>query len=713
MILSASPSGMPTKTTIELTTDLASIDAIGSERAKQLRSLGLRCVADLIIHLPSRYEEEAEESSIADAGRAVGPNHGAKAPVSIRGLVTSNKKGRGRKHRLDVTIEDGTATMQLIWFNSPWLNQRLHPGQNIRAWGTAVRHGDALQMINPRWEAIPDEGVPTIREPTIRPIYPASEQVKSAMIEQSVRAVLEPALALLDDHLPDAYRAERALPSLADSYRMMHAPREMDETKQARRRLAFDELLQLQLAVMMKRRQRRDLLHAPALKHTKEIDQRILARFPFKLTGAQRAVVEEIAAEVQTATPMNRLLQGDVGSGKTVVALYAMLLAVASKHQAALMAPTELLAEQHFASMTALLADSRVKIDLLTGSLKPAQRAVIRNRLEAGSIDLLIGTHALLTRSVRFKSLALAVIDEQHRFGVHQRASLRAKMSDEKSTPHTLVMTATPIPRTLSLTLFGDLDVSLIRDLPPGRKPIITRLVSAQKAADVYCHLRERLQKGEQAYIVVPVIEESEAGLKDVASHVRMLKNGPLEGLRIAPMHGRLSREERDAVMQRFRGRELDAIVATTVIEVGVDVPNASIMVIEQADRFGLAQLHQLRGRIGRGTRRSLCVLIADPANEDAVKRLDAIKNSTDGFQIAEKDMEIRGPGELFGTRQSGVAPFRVAELPHDMDLLLMARRDAQTWIERDPTLFRKDNALLRRRVLKAYGEAFGIGDVA
>ncbi len=706
---------MPTKTSIELTTDLAQVEGIGPARARQLKQIGLRCVADLIVHLPLRYEVEAAESTIAQAGIAVGPNHGSKAPATVRGTVTSKKEARRRQHRTEALIEDGTATMQLIWFNSPWIANRLHPGMDIRAWGNAVRHGDALQMINPRWEEIPSDGngAPADREPTIRPIYPAGENVKSYMIEQAVRAALGPALALLDDHLPDDYRKERALPTLAESYRMMHQPRDLDETKQARRRLAFDELLQLQLAVMMKRRQRRDMLHAPQLKLTKEIDRRILARFPFTLTDAQQGVVKEIAAELRNKVPMNRLVQGDVGSGKTVIALYAMLMAVASKHQAALMAPTEILAEQHYSSITAMLTDSRVNIELLTGSLKPAHRRGVLARLAAGKIDILIGTHALLTKAVSFKSLAVVVVDEQHRFGVHQRASIRAKAAEKNSAPHTLVMTATPIPRTLSLTLFGDLDVSTIREMPPGRKPIITRVVPSTKTNDVYQHVRDRMTKGEQAYIVVPVVEESDAGLKDVNSHLKILSEGFLKGMRLAPMHGRLPREERDAIMAKFRAHDLDAIVATTVIEVGVDVPNASIMVIEHADRFGLAQLHQLRGRIGRGTRRSLCVLIADPTTEDAERRLAAIASTTDGFQIAEKDMEIRGSGEIFGTRQSGAAPFRVAQLPHDLDLLLLARRDAQAWIERDPTLFRKDNALLRRRVLKAYGEEFGLGDVA
>ncbi|MHC4992210.1 MAG: ATP-dependent DNA helicase RecG, partial [Planctomycetota bacterium] len=531
--------------------------------------------------------------------------------------------------------------------------------------------------------------------------------------EQAVEAVLDEALRQLPDHLHDDYRRERALPELAEAYRMMHRPADADEPAQGRRRLAFDELLLLQLGVMLKRRHRRLTLKAPALKHSNAIDAHIVARFPFALTESQRAVIDEIAGDLQDATPMNRLLQGDVGAGKTVVALYGMLMAVASGHQAALMAPTELLAEQHGVSITRMLTGARVTIETLTGSMTAAQRVAILERLEEGAIDILIGTHALLTQTVQFKSLALSVIDEQHRFGVHQRATLRTKGTDDRSVPHTLVMTATPIPRTLSLTVFGDLDVSTIRGLPPGRKPVRTEVRDLGAAEEVYPEVARRLADGEQAYIVVPVIDESDLGLKDVHSHLEWLETGPLHGLRLAAMHGRLNRAEREQVMDRFRAGDVDALVATTVIEVGVDVPNASIMVIEHAERFGLAQLHQLRGRIGRSTRASRCIMLAETSTKESEARLDAVAGSGDGFVIAEKDLEIRGPGELFGARQSGIAPFRVVELPRDLELLQMARRDARDWIAENPTLAGDRDALLKQRLLKAHGKALGLGDVA
>jgi ATP-dependent DNA helicase RecG len=699
--------------TITLTTNIGDLPGVGSRRARAFRRLGIRCAADLILHLPMRYEEELPEQPIETAGEAIGPLHQAGASIAVRGEVITCRLATGRRVRFEATLQDETGTILLTWFNSPWMKGKLHPGMTIRATGKGRRWGDYLQMINPAWEIIkPDEDLAP-REARLRPVYPASEDLASTVIESVIDAVLEPITARLEDHLHEDYRRKRALPPLADAYRLIHRPETEEDVRRARRRLAFDELLMLQLGVMLKRRHRRETLIAPSLKHNEAIDRHITSRFPFELTNAQRGVIGEIVRDLASPKPMNRLLQGDVGSGKTVVALYAMLLAVASDHQAALMAPTELLAEQHYASIARMLEGSSVVLELLTGSLKPAQRRSIHRRLAAGEIDILIGTHALLTETVSFHSLAVAVIDEQHRFGVHQRATLRAKSGDARASPHVLVMTATPIPRTMSLTIFGDLDVSTIREFPPGRQPIITKLVPQAQAPQVYGYLTERLAAGDQAYIVVPVIDESSAGLKDVHSHLEYLRAGPLRGRRLEAMHGRLKREERDAIMQRFRAGEIEAIVATTVIEVGVDVPNATIMIIEHADRFGLAQLHQLRGRVGRGEKKSLCTLIADPVTEDGAARLEAITSTADGFEIAERDLEIRGPGELFGSRQSGIAPFRVAEFPRDLELLRMARRDAAEWVAEYPTLGAERDALLKKRLLKTHGEALGLVDVA
>ena len=533
------------------------------------------------------------------------------------------------------------------------------------------------------------------------------------------------------------------------------------------RRLAYDELLMLQLGVFLRRAQLRGSVRAPVLQLNDAIDTRIRERMPFKFTNAQERVVAEIVADLHKPDPANRLIQGDVGSGKTVVALYAMLVAVANKQQAALMAPTELLAEQHFASISELLKGSSVKVELLTGTLTEREKGTIHKRLAEGDIDIIIGTHALFSEGVRFESLAVAVIDEQHRFGVQQRAALRSKggitaevaknaeKDIEKSeplllsqlasksipskspsalsatsavntplplAPHILVMTATPIPRTLALTLLGDLDISTIDELPPGRTPIATRVVDATRSGEVYQYIRTRLDAGEQAYIVVPAIDSgaSSAGqggdeeLNDLRTVMARLEAHEFAGKRIAAIHGRLKRDTREAIMSRFRSGAIDALVATTVIEVGVDVPNATIMVVEHADHFGLAQLHQLRGRVGRGTKKSICVLLASPPpiTPEAEARLAALAASTDGFELAEKDLELRGPGEVFGMRQAGAPPFRVADLARDRDLLAMARRDAMQWINRSPELHGPGEDLLRKRLMKLHGQWLGLADV-
>ncbi len=692
---------------IRLTTPIEVLPGVGPRKGAEFRRLGMPTIAHLIHTLPTRYERHAAETAISD----LKPGE----IITARGEVTATRvAGRPGRQRFEAVLMDHSARLDLVWFNGAYLRRRIHPGMRLRVQGRSKRLGANLQLANPAWEALPDETDPDALEARIRPIYPASEALTSRAIEAAIESCLDAALPLLQDHLPEPFRRERALPSLADAYRMLHRPADLEEAAEARRRLAYDELLLLQLGVHMKRAHQRRTMKAPALRFTKTIDDHIRKRVPFALTTGQESAVAEIAADLQKPTPANRLIQGDVGAGKTVVALYAMLMAVASRHQAALMAPTELLAEQHFATLTELLRGSDVSIGLITGAVIGPDRQRLLADAARGDIDILVGTHALLTEHVRFQSLAVAVIDEQHRFGVHQRARLRAKGEDASLAPHVLVMTATPIPRTLSLTVFGDLDVSTIKGLPPGRKPVTTRLVPFDTSDTVYAYIRERIDQGEQAYIVVPAVEsESAGGLRDVRSTVKRLEDTHFAGKRIAGIHGRLKRSTREHLMARFRAGQIDCLVATTVIEVGVDVPNASIMVVEHAERFGLAQLHQLRGRIGRGRRKGLCVLIAEPVTEESQSRLKVMLETTDGFRLAERDLEIRGPGELLGARQSGLAPFRAADLPQDLDLLLMARRDAAAWIDRSPALAAPEETLLRTRLLKAHGETLGLADVA
>ncbi len=709
---------MPGTEEIALTTRVRGLRGVGAALADGLEALGLSNVGLLIAHLPMRYEQIEEETPISGLvpGRI----------VSARGQVVATRPvARGRTPRFEVVLMDQSGRLDVVWFNSMYLKDRIHAGTRLRVQGKAGRHKGGIQMVNPKHWVLDGGGDDSPRGPgesaRIRPVYPAGEGVGTGLIEHLIARLLPSVLPLLEDHFPEEFRSERQLPALAESYRIMHAPKAMDEIGAARRRLAYDELMLLQLGVRMKRAHLRETLTAPSLKWSEAIDRHIRERFPFPLTAAQDRVIEDVRKDLTRATPTNRLIQGDVGSGKTVVALYAMLMAAASGHQAALMAPTEILAEQHFASISGLLEGSRVKVALLTGATPEDERRSLLRRLASGGVDVLVGTHALLTEGVTFKSLAVAIVDEQHRFGVHQRSTLREKATTgsgpwDARTPHVLVMTATPIPRTLAITLFGDLDISTIDQLPPGRIPVATRIVGPEGRAKVYGYLRERIGQGDQAYIVVPAIEraaEPDArGALDVSTLLRFLQEGPLKGTRLAALHGRLRPATREHILQRFRSGLIDALVATTVVEVGVDVPNAAIMVVEHADRFGLAQLHQLRGRVGRGTKKSLCVLISDAATPEAQERLAVMETTRDGFVLAEKDLEMRGPGELFGTRQSGMPPFKVADLSKDLDLLKMARRDAAAWIDGSPLLSKPEESLLRRRLMKAHGKWLGLGDV-
>ncbi len=702
---SSAPSGP-----LSLASPVRVIPGVGPKRAEAFDLLGVRSVGQLLIHLPHRHERLEAESGLEDLVPGT--------IVTVRGEISATRVVPiGKKPRFEAVLVDGAGRLDLVWFNAGWLRNKIHAGMRLRVHGKVKPFGKLTQIANPKWEAIPDTAdEPSTNDARLRPIYPASERLSSEQIESAIQAVLPTVLPQLDDHLADPYRDERALPALNAAYRMIHTPDSDGEVTEAKRRLAYDELLLLQLGVAMKRAHLRRSLRAPALRWDDEIDAHIRARFPFELTDGQNHAVGELSTDLASDTPTNRLVQGDVGSGKTMIALYAMLMAVASGHQAALMAPTELLAEQHGASISRMLEGSDVKTALLTGSLSASERADIAAALADGSIDILIGTHAVLTESVSFKSLAVAIIDEQHRFGVHQRATLRTKGTAEEDdgglTPHVLVMTATPIPRTIALSLFGDLDVSTIRGLPPGRTPITTRVVSHDDSDEVYGFVRERVESGDQAYVVVPAIDAAGDDVRDLRTVQARLEGGPLKDLRVAALHGRLKRATREHIMHRFRAGQIDVLIATTVIEVGVDVPNATVMVVEQAERFGLAQLHQLRGRVGRGQKRSVCVLIGDPQTPDGQARLGVMGETTDGFRIAERDLEIRGPGEVFGTRQAGLPPFRVADLMRDVELLRMARRDAAEWIDRSPLLEAPDEALIRRRLLKAHGKWLGLGDV-
>ncbi|MBB6431223.1 ATP-dependent DNA helicase RecG [Algisphaera agarilytica] len=702
------------------------LPGIGKGRAAALRRLDIYTVTDLLRHTPMRYEKEAAEGIIADLptdGKTVG---------SARGQVVACRwvpsMGYGKKGRFEATLRDdsdqvGGRTLMLVWFNAGYLREKIMPGLMLRVQGKAKMFGDYPQMVSAKWEVLDEVDAPEASTERLRPVYPATERFSSVKIEQLLDTVLPWALPMVTDPLPEDLLQHHNMPALAEALRMMHRPEDLDEPKAARRRLAFNELLLLQLGIAMRAAEVERMFVAPALNHSEAIDQHIRSRFPFELTDTQSAAVLEIAKDLSQDKPMNRMLQGDVGAGKTVVALYAMLMAVADRKQAALMAPTELLAEQHHLSISRTLEGSNVRVALLTGNQRDDLDAVA-----SGEADLVVGTHALLSESVKFNDLAVVVIDEQHRFGVMQRATLRQSAeADEKGRermPHTLVMTATPIPRTLSLTLLGDLDNTTLTGLPPGRTPIQNRVVGPEQADEVYRYMRTRLERGEQAYVVVPAIDaaggsgggsgENAKTLKSVNALAKTLQQKFLDGYTVGTVHGRLKRETRQKVMEKFREGEIDVLVATTVIEVGVDVPNATVMVIEHAERFGLAQLHQLRGRVGRGDhgRRSLCVFIAEPTTDDALSRMDAIASTNDGFKVAELDLQIRGMGEILGTKQSGLPPMKQARIPEDIELLQLAKRDARGIVADDPELRAAEHANLRKVLMLQYGSALGLVDV-
>ena len=714
-------------------------------------ALGVMNLGLLLTHLPRRHEWVRARAGLEDLEAGViGSAIGEISAIKISGF--------GRKARLQVVIIDDSGDdslnggrqgrLDLVFFNQAFLAKKLEPGMSLNVQGTPKVYGPGLQMANPTFTIVPESDLERLagseQDDEYRAVYPATDGLTSQQIGEIIKPVLGAGVALLKDHLDDDYRKERSLPTLGEAYRMIHCPDDEDEVGMARRRLAYDELLLLQLGVHMKRAHLRSTMQSPPLPSSDEIDARINARFPFTLTPDQDRVAKEIAKDLSQTTPTNRLIQGDVGSGKTVVALGAMLRAIAHGHQAALMAPTELLAEQHYLSISDMLKGSNTRIALLTGSMPADQRSAVVAMIESGDVDLVIGTHALVSDSVAFHSLAVAIIDEQHRFGVEQRAKLRVKGGvkggDEFSheTPHVIVMTATPIPRTIGLTIFGDLDISTIEHLPAGRKPITTKLVTPDKRSVVYRWVAEKIEQGQQVFIVVPAIEpggKTSATLhsdgttlggtslggtalggkgptRNLRDLMKELQGGELNGLKIAAMHGKLKRETRERIMHKFRAGEIDCLIATTVIEVGVDVPNAAVIVIEDADRFGLAQLHQLRGRVGRGEQQSVCVLIADPKTDDGKLRLQAMVESSSGFVLAQRDLEIRGPGDVFGTRQSGMPPFKVANPLEDHELLGMARRDAGEWIGRSARLDGAGEGLIRRRLLKAHGEWLGVGDV-
>lgn len=679
------------------------LPGVGPPRARLLAKLGVHRNVDLLFLFPRNYEAVTPLVPVAQFI----PNQ----RVSLIGQVTEldERVTQSGKHMLGalVTVEGGSA-VRLVWFNQPFRKNELRPGTRLLASGTVKSTVLNWEIVQPQIRVLEmAEDVPPGRP---LPIYPLTEGLKQSAMRHIMRNSLPPLLEAVDEVLPDELRHRLEVTPIRQALHDIHFPDSLEQAHSAQRRFKCQELLVLQLAIALQRRQRENSAKAPRCESTGKIHARILNRLPFQLTGDQQTAIAEIASDMAREIPMNRLLQGDVGSGKTLVAQYAMLLCAAYGYQAALMAPTEVLARQHAQTLKRSLASSRVRVELLTGGLTRGDRRSIVDRLAAGEIDLLVGTQALLSDDVVFHNLGLVIVDEQHKFGVVQRAKLRSGIFQ----PHYLVLSATPIPRTIAMTAFGDLDVSTIREKLPGRAPVNTYLAGPDELEAWWQFVNRQLAAGRQAYVIAPrVAEQDESEAATAEGLFEMLRSGPLRERRIGLLHGRLSSQAKETVLQEFTSQQLDVLVATTVVEVGIDVPNATVMTILDANRLGLSQLHQLRGRVSRGSQSGfVCAVATANCDSGENERLQAFEKSDDGFELAEIDLVLRGPGDLLGTSQSGLPPLRIANLAEDSELVALARQVAQELLASDPELDSPQLARLKKQTVSRYGESMQLSDI-
>jgi ATP-dependent DNA helicase RecG len=731
---------------LTLDTTIDQLPGVGKVTAQSFKRLGVRTVLDMLYHFPHRYDDYTSQKQIGEL--RIGEVETVVASVAdIRTFGT-----RSGMSGLEVLVQDDSGTLKVVFFRQPWLAKQFQIGARLVLSGKVDSYQGLRQMTAPDWEPYSDDEL--IHTGRLVPVHPLTKGLYERNARTIIKRVVDRAAPMVEDYLPAVVRERANLMPLGEALAQMHFPADKEQLDRARRRLAFDEFLFIQLGVLQRKLLWQGELGYP-MAFSQDVHEDFLDKLPFELTGAQVRALEQIFHDVGRPTPMARLLQGDVGSGKTAVAAAASLQAIANGFQAAIMAPTEILAEQHFKGLRALLGKVRVprearglgleaseesqasslkslaprseldelkrilgmvpeddvdgqgvRVALLTGSLGAKERRRVLEAIANGDVDLIVGTHALITESVQYAQLGMVVVDEQHRFGVEQRQRLKNKGFN----PHMLVMTATPIPRTLTLTIYGDLDTAVLDELPPGRQEIKTRWIVSAERDKAYKHLRREIGRGRQAFVVCPLVDESEkVDLPSAEEMYDKLRYETFPDLRVALIHGKMLPREKDEVMVAFRNHEYDILVATAVIEVGIDVPNATTMLIEGAERFGLAQLHQFRGRVGRGIHQSYCILISDKENEITKTRLEAMENTTDGFKLAEIDLQLRGPGEFFGTRQSGTPDLKVAQLA-DTRLLHAANLEAHKILADDPQLERPEHAALKAKVDAFWADAAKAG---
>ena len=676
-------------TTLTPDTPVRYLKGVGPKTAERFEKLGILTLSDLLCHYPRRYLDFSKPYSIAEAP--------ADTECVVKAEVFAKPGGRilpGGRRMERITAGDDVSSLEITWFNNPYVTQKLELGQEYYFQGIVTGGMLRRQMVNPQVRTDAQ-----VKSSPFEAVYPQTEGLTSSAIAKCVRQLL-PHAELLPDPLPSEMLKKYRLLSKADAVRAIHCPATEEEAFAARRRLIYEELLVLQLGIGRMKNHGAASTGAPMKKADASPFWESL---PFSPTGAQRRAVEEILTDMSGETSMNRLLQGDVGSGKTLVAAAAIWACIRAGYQAALLAPTEILAGQHAENLNRLLSPFGMRVALLTGGMKAAARRTTLAAIRDDEADLIVGTHAILSEGVEFARLGLAVVDEQHRFGVRQRGLLAEKAAN----PHLLVMSATPIPRTLGLLMYGDLDISILDELPPGRKPVKTRCITGKKRADLYGFLDREIDSGRQVYIVCPAIEDAGgSGLNAVKSYYEDIAKAYLPDRRVGLMHGKLKPKEKAEVMDDFKSGRLDALVSTTVIEVGVDVPNATVMVIENAERYGLSALHQLRGRVGRGAAESWCFLVSDNASESVQKRLKFLCSTSDGFAVAQYDLETRGPGDFFGSRQHGLPTLQIADLMNDTRTLHAAQSEAVALLAEDPLLERPEHALLARQVEQMFDKA-------